>query len=114
TETDASGAQTIRVAKVDTTPPDFERGILDALDKARIEVARLAFFAHGTTVVINALTERKGVRTGLVTTRGFRDILEIGRGNRPRFFDLHYRKPESFAPRELRREVAGRITWRGE
>ena len=64
--------------------------------------------------MINALTERKGVKTGLVTTQGFRDVLEIGRGNRPRFFDLHYRKPESFAPRDLRREVGGRMTWRGE
>jgi N-methylhydantoinase A len=114
-ETDpVSGQQTIRVAKVDTTPPDFERGILDALDKAGIDISSLAFFAHGTTVVINALTERKGVKTGLVTTKGFRDILEIGRGNRPRFFDLHYKKPESFAQRQLRREVSGRMTWRGE
>src|SRR5258706_5667096 len=96
-ETDpATGRQAIRTAKADTTPPDFERGILDVLAKAGIDVPAVAFFAHGTTLVINALTERKGVTTGLITTTGFRDVLEIGRGNRPAFFDVHYRKPAAF------------------
>jgi N-methylhydantoinase A len=114
-ETDPeTGRQTIRTAKADTTPPDFERGILDVLDKAGIDVAALRFFAHGTTLVINALTERKGVATGLITTAGFRDVLEIGRGNRPSFFDVHYRKPAAFVSRALRREVGGRMTYRGE
>ncbi len=114
-ETDpATGRQTIRTAKSDTTPPDFERGILDVLDKAGIALPTLKFFAHGTTLVINALTERKGVVTGLITTAGFRDVLEIGRGNRPAFFDVHYKKPEAFVPRALRREVGGRMTYRGE
>ena len=114
-ETDTvTGRQTIRTAKSDTTPPDFERGILDVLDKAGIDVPGLRFFAHGTTLVINALTERKGVVTGLITTEGFRDVLEIGRGNRPALFDVHYRKPASFVPRELRREIGGRMSYRGE
>jgi N-methylhydantoinase A len=69
--------------------------------------------AHGTTVVINALTERKGVKTGLITTEGFRDSLEIARGNRPDFFDLNYVKPPPFVPRSLRREVPGRLTPEG-
>jgi N-methylhydantoinase A len=114
-ETDSvTGRQTIRTAKSDTTPPDFERGILDVLDKAGVALPELRFFAHGTTLVINALTERKGVTTGLITTAGFRDVLEIGRGNRPSFFDAHYRKPTAFVPRALRREVGGRMTYRGE
>jgi N-methylhydantoinase A len=71
------------VAKVDTTPPDFERGVMDALRKSALEPSDIELFAHGTTVVINALRERRGARTGLVTTRGFRDVLEIARGNRP-------------------------------
>jgi N-methylhydantoinase A len=71
------------------------------------------FFAHGTTVVINALTERKGARVGLITTKGFRDVLEIGRGNRPDFFNLMYSKPEPFVERYLRREVPGRIDFKG-
>src|SRR5690606_37473972 len=66
----------VRTANVDTTPPDFDRGVLGTLDKAGVIPASLAFFAHGSTVVINALTERKGVKTGLITTRGFRDVLE--------------------------------------
>ena len=74
----------------------------------------VASFAHGTTVVINALTERKGVKTALITTEGFRDVLEIARGNRPDFFNLIYQKPVPFVPRRLRCEVPGRMNYRGE
>ncbi len=114
-ETDrATGKQTIRTAKSDTTPPNFEAGVLNVLKKGDVDIASVDFFAHGTTVVINALTERKGARTGLITTEGFRDVLEIARGNRPDFFNLMYEKPEPFVPRHLRREVPGRISYRGE
>ena len=114
-ETDSeTGAQSIRTAKVDTTPPDFETGVLNVLAKCGVDIAEVAFSAHGTTVVINALTERKGVRTALVTTEGFRDVLEIARGNRPDFFNLMYEKPKPFVARHLRREVPGRIDYRGE
>ena len=60
--------------------------------------------------MINTLTERTGVKTGLITTEGFRDSLEIARGNRPDFFNLDYEKPPPFVPRYLRRELPGRIT----
>ena len=110
-----SGAiQLFRTEKTHTTPPDFEKGVLDTLDRAGLDYADIEFFAHGTTVVINALTERKGARTGLITTYGFRDVLEIARGNRPDFFNLRYRKPEPFIPRYLRREVRERMSCRGE
>jgi N-methylhydantoinase A len=113
-ETDtAPGRQTIRTEKSDTTPPDFERGVLNVLAKANVPIAEADFFAHGTTVVINALTERKGARTALITTEGFRDSLEIARGNRPDFFNLMYEKPEPFVGRYLRRELPGRINYRG-
>ena len=105
-----TGRQEILTAKSDTTPPDFEQGVLDVIRKSGVAVRDVAFMAHGTTVVINALTERKGVKTALVTTTGFRDSLEIARGNRPDFFNLFYKKPEPFVPRYLRREVPGRIT----
>ncbi len=108
-----TGRQEIVTAKADTTPPDFERGVLDVIAKAGLEVEDVAFLAHGTTVVINALTERKGVKTGLITTEGFRDSLEIARGNRPDYFNLHYEKPPPFVPRYLRREVPGRLTHDG-
>lgn len=114
-ETDTrTGAQTVRTEKSDTTPPDFEKGVLAVLDKANVDVETLDFLAHGTTVVINSLTERKGAKVGLITTKGFRDVLEIGRGNRPDFFNLKYKKPEPFVERFLRRELPGRVDFRGQ
>ncbi len=104
----------ITTAKTDTTPPDFETGVLNVLSKGGIAAADVEFMVHGTTVVINALTERKGVTVGLITTKGFRDTLEIARGNRPDFFNLHYEKPQPFVPRYLRTEVPGRMTYKGE
>jgi len=88
-------------------------GVLNVMEKVGINPAEVDFLVHGTTVVINALTERKGVKVGLITTEGFRDTLEIARGNRPDFFNLHYEKPEPFVPRYLRAEVPGRMTYQG-
>ncbi|MBB97233.1 MAG: 5-oxoprolinase [Rhodobacteraceae bacterium] len=113
-ETDLdTGESRITTAKSDTTPPNFEQGVLNVLAKGGVDPAGVDFMAHGTTVVINALTERKGVKVGLITTEGFRDTLEIARGNRPDFFNLHYEKPEPFVPRYLRCEVPGRINYQG-
>lgn len=109
----ATGVQEIVTAKSDTTPPDFERGVMNVIAKSGVAIDEIAFLAHGTTVIINALTERKGVKTGLITTEGFRDSLEIARGNRPDYFNLHYAKPAPFVPRYLRREVPGRIAHDG-
>jgi N-methylhydantoinase A len=102
-----SGRQEIVTAKSDTTPPDFERGVLDVLGKSGIAYDDIRFLAHGTTLVINAITERTGVRTALITTTGFRDSLEIARGNRPDYFNSTT-APPPFVPRYLRREVPGR------
>jgi N-methylhydantoinase A len=109
----STGAQEIVTAKADTTPPDFERGVLNVMAKGGVLSTDVAFLAHGTTLIINALTERKGVKTALITTEGFRDSLEIARGNRPDHFNLAYRKPDPFVPRYLRREVPGRLTHEG-
>ena len=100
-----TGVQEVVTAKSDTTPPDFERGVMNVIARTGVALDEIAFLAHGTTLVINALTERKGVTTGLITTEGFRDSLEIQRGNRPDYFNLHYVKPAPFVPRRLRREV---------
>ena len=113
-ETAADGSLRVVTAKADTTPPDFERGVLDVLDKSGIAPEEIGFLAHGTTVVINALTERKGVKVGLITTKGFRDTLEIARGNRPDFFNLNYVKPAPFVPRYLRAELPGRMDYHGK
>ncbi len=108
-----TGAQQIITAKSDTTPPHFEEGVLNVLRRAGVHTRDIDFMAHGTTVIINALTERKGVKTALITTQGFRDSLEIARGNRPDFFNLYYKKPPPFVPRHLRREVPGRLNHKG-
>ena len=114
-ETDrATGRSRVTTAKSDTTPPNFEEGVLNVLEKGGVDPKSVDFLAHGTTVVINALTERKGVKVGLITTEGFRDSLEIARGNRPDFFNLHYKKPEPFVPRYLRRELPGRLDYHGQ
>lgn len=110
---DTTGEQIIRTAKSDTTPPNFEQGVLDVINKSGIDIADVQVMAHGTTVVINALTERKGAKTALITTKGFRDVLEIGRGNRPDYFNLNYQKPVPFIPRYLRFEIAGRVDYKG-
>ena len=104
----------VRAAKTDTTPPDFEQGVIASMEKAALSPADLSFFAHGTTVVINALTEKKGVKTALITTRGFRDVLEIARGNRPDLFNFNFRKPKPFVERYLRTELDERVSYRGE
>ncbi|MFZ0216973.1 MAG: hydantoinase/oxoprolinase family protein [Candidatus Dormiibacterota bacterium] len=109
-----TGVQEVSTAKVDTTPPDYERGVMNVIAKAGLALEDVAFMAHGTTVVINALTERNGVVTGLITSEGFRDVLEIARGNRPDFFNLHYVKPAPFVPRWLRRELPGTLSQKGQ
>jgi N-methylhydantoinase A len=104
----------VRTAKVDTTPPHFEQGVMAALRKGSVSGADLEFFAHGATVVINAITERKGARVGLISTRGFRDVLEIARGNRPDLFNFNFEKPRPFVERHLRLEIAERCNYKGE
>ncbi|MGC6329007.1 hydantoinase/oxoprolinase family protein [Rhizorhabdus sp. FW153] len=104
----------IQIAKADTTPPVFEEGVINAIAKAGLTPAALDFFAHGSTVVINALTERKGVKTALITTKGFRDVLEIARGNRPDLFNFVFKKPAPFVERYLRVELTERTTFKGD
>jgi N-methylhydantoinase A len=101
--------KTVSAAKASTTPAEFSAGVLNAVDAGEVDLAEVGVFVHGCTVVINAITERKGVRVALLTTRGFRDVLEIARGNRPDMYNLLYRKPEPFVPRRLRFEVSERI-----
>lgn len=104
----------VKVAKSDTTPSNFEEGILDTIAKGTIDLNKIDFFAHGTTVVINALTERKGAKTALITTKGFRDILEIARCNRPDLFNFNFIKQPPFVPRYLRFEVEERMDYKGQ
>jgi N-methylhydantoinase A len=111
-ETGRCGA--VHTAKVDTTPPAFEQGVMAALAKGNISSVELGFFAHGATVVINAITERKGARVGLIATKGFRDVLEIARGNRPDLFNFSFEKPRPFVERHLRLELEERCNYKGD
>ncbi|HEX4674953.1 MAG TPA: hydantoinase/oxoprolinase family protein [Steroidobacteraceae bacterium] len=111
-QTGACGA--IHSAKVDTTPPNFDEGVMRSLLKGGAAPAALSFFAHGATVVINAITERKGAKVGLITTQGFRDVLEIARGNRPDLFNFNFRKPAPLVERQLRLELRERCNYKGE
>jgi N-methylhydantoinase A len=103
----------VGTAKSHTTPAQFEKGVMDVIGAKHISPSEFVSFVHGTTIVINAITERKGAKVALLTTEGFRDILEIGRGTRPDYFDLAYPKPKPFVPRFLRREVPERINYKG-
>ena len=106
-------AKKISKAKSDTTPPNYDKGVFNTINDAEIDISEASFFAHGTTVIINSITERKGAKVGLITTKGFRDSLEIARGDRPDFFNLRYKKPEPFIPRYLRKEITGRMDFLG-
>jgi len=101
------------LSKVATTPSRLQGGVLSALNSSGVRPTDVGVFVHGSTVVINALTERRGAKTALVTTEGFRDVLEIGRANRPDLYNLSYRKPEPFVRRRLRFEVRERLSYTG-
>ena len=109
---DANGE--LRRAKADSTPEALEVAVLEVLARSGVDPASVDSFLHGSTVVINAITERSGARTALVTTRGFSDVLEIARANRPDLYNLRYAKPEPFVPRHLRLEVTERVSYRGD
>jgi N-methylhydantoinase A len=96
-------------AKVPTTPRNQARGVVSALERVQDTVAAAASFAHGSTVATNALLERRGARTALITTEGFRDVIEIGRQNRPALYDLTRDRPDPLVPRELRFTVRERM-----
>ena len=98
-------------AKVPSLPGEQWRGVLDALASLGVAPESISAFVHGTTIATNALIERKGARTGLVTTGGFRDLLEIGKGRRlvGGLFDPEWRRPAPLVPRDRRLELSERI-----
>jgi N-methylhydantoinase A len=108
---EATGA--VRTAKVPSTPRNQAEGVLASLAAASVAPGEIKVLVHGTTAATNALIERKGARTGLITTRGFRDVLELGRRTRPTPYGLKG-SFEPLIPRELRLEVAERVDAEGE
>lgn len=99
----------LETAKALTTPSELTRGLTNAIMLSGVQSDDVDAFVHGGTTVINAITERKGVKTALVTTAGFRDVLEIARGNRPDLYNLRFVKEKPIVPRALRLEVRERV-----
>src|SRR5262249_44430913 len=109
--------------KVPSTPDDPSRGIAEGVaeglrrvapDAPAKPAAAIVCFGRGTTVATNALIQHRGVKTGLVTTDGFRDLLEIARQKRPDLYDIQADKPLTLVPRDLRLEVPERVRYTGE
>lgn len=98
----------VSFAKAPTTPAEPSEGVLAAIGKSQLDLPRATTFFHGTTLGINTMLEHKGARTGLITTKGFRDTLEIARMGWP-MYQLHWDQPPPLVPRYLRREVAERV-----
>lgn len=116
-------AGTIHVEKTASTPGDFKQGVLNGVEKIigrvqreglNISLKDIDYFVHGATIVLNALLERKLPATALVTTRGFRDVLEIMRTNNPRMYDLKWVKPAPLIERRFRFEVGERMSHQGK
>ena len=103
----------VEVWKVPSTPNDPSRGIAQGVAEGILRVGattgEIEYFGHGTTVATNALIQHRGVKTGLITTDGFRDLLEIGRQKRPDLYDLQADKPLTLVARDLRLEVPERV-----
>ncbi len=103
----------LEIWKTPSTPEDPSRGIAEVitegLDRVGAQIADLSFFGHGTTVATNALIELRGAKTGLITTDGFRDLLEIGRQKRPNLYDMMANKPPVLVSRDMRIEVPERV-----
>jgi len=103
----------VAYTKSPTTYNRLGDAIFDCIRKAALDARDASFVKHGTTLVINALLQRTGARTALVTTKGFRDVLEVGRGNRTQPFNLRFHRVPPLIPRELRLELDERIEGSG-
>ena len=108
---------TLHRRKILSTPDDYARAIEDGVAALLAEIGigadAIGEFAHGTTVATNAIIERRGDKVALITTKGFRDVLELGRFRSPRLYDLSFRRPAPLVERRLRFEVPERIDGQG-
>jgi len=101
-------------AKSLTTPARLVQGIIDCLRKSGVDCADVGELIHGSTTAINTLIERSGAKTGLIVTRGTRDVYFIGRGNRPESYNLFFHRHRPLVPRHLTREIDERVLASGE
>src|SRR5256885_4276709 len=108
---EATGA--IRLEKTPSTPRDRAEGMMTGIGRLAVALERVERIAHGTTVATNTALERSGARTAVITTRGFRGVLGVGRGNRGVLYDLKATRPPGLVPRSLRLEVDERTLFDG-
>ena len=99
----------LALAKALSTPAELARGVEEGLNKAAVPLDQVLSLIHGSTIVVNAIIERQGAKTALITTKGFRDVYEIGRINRPESFNPRFRKHRPLVPRENIFEVTERM-----
>jgi N-methylhydantoinase A len=104
----------VRVAKVLSTPHDPVEAVTAGIERLGIDLSQTEFFVHGTTVGLNALVEGRGATVGLVTTSGFRDVLEIGLMDKKEMYNLFFQRTKPLVPRRRRFEVEERIDAFGE
>ena len=102
------------VDKVRSKPEDPGHGVLEAIKKIKADMAEVIIFTHGSTVGVNTLVQRKGARVGLITTRGFTDVLEMARGDRKELYNYLWKKPRPLVPRYLRLGVSERTDYLGK
>ena len=102
------------VDKVRSTPEDPGQGVLEAIAKIKADMGKVAIFTHGSTVAMNTLVQKKGARVGLITTRGFTDVLEMARGDRKELYNYLWKKPKPLVPRYLRLGVGERCDYLGQ
>lgn len=104
----------IVTSKSSTTPADPTRGVADTLDLAHCNLPSLSEVLHGSTIAINTVLERKGAKTALITTKGFRDVYAIGRGNRIEAFNLFFHRPKPLVERRYTYEANERVNAAGD
>ena len=109
-----SDTKIIATLKVPTTPKQPEIGVLEALKELKKGLAEIDVLVHGSTIATNAVLERKGAIAGLLTTKGFRDILEIQREDRAEIYNLFYQKPKPLVPRDRIKEIKERVNSDGK
>ncbi|MFN8457199.1 MAG: hydantoinase/oxoprolinase family protein [Anaerolineae bacterium] len=104
----------VKIEKAASLPDRPDDVFFEGITRLGLDLRALETIIHGSTLVINTIVQSRGARIGLITTQGFRDVIEIARGNRLDIYDLFYKQPEPLVPRYLRFEVAGRLNYKGE
>ena len=108
------GDGTVSIEKEPSQIGEISDHMFRGLERLGVSPNDLAMILHGSTVAINTVLQERGARVGVITTQGFRDVLELGRGNRPEVYNLLYKPPKPLVPRYLRFEVPERVSHRGE